>query len=300
MIPSERSYQFGGARRGVMRANYMLLPGQVLRDRYRILRVVSSSDRGTVYQAIDTLHVDAIRICAIKEVSSETRQQALRAMFQRSFEREAARLAEVTHPAIPIVFDYFAAGGCSYLVHEYIRGQDLEMLLNTADSPPPVEQVRRWGIEICDALACLHAHQPEPIVFRELKPSNVMIDRLDRVKLIDFGIGKYIRSGQPNIAVGNEGYAPPEQYKGAVGPATDIYALGATLHHLLTRADPHLRMPFSFDQHPIRLYNPGVPESLALVIMRALAHDPAQRYSARMMKECLEKTNTRISSPDEQ
>src|SRR5207253_1482355 len=97
--------------------------------------------------------------------------------------------------------------------------------------------------------------------------------------------------GQPGTMIGTEGYSPPEQYKGLASPAADIYALGATLHHLLTRRDPRLEPPFSFDQRPIRESNPEVPDNLVAVVMRALAYKPEERYSsAQAMKQSLEAT----------
>ena len=99
-------------------------------------------------------------------------------------------------------------------------------------------------------LTYLHGHQPQPVIFRDMKPSNVMIDQHGHIRLIDFGIARVFQPGQKGTMIGTEGYSPPEQYRGEASPAGDIYALGATLHHLLTRRDPRAEPPFSFSERP--------------------------------------------------
>lgn len=268
-----------------------LQPGQVLQSRYRILGIIGVGGMGAVYQARDLHFPNVTRLCAVKEMINMAQDQQLREQMIRNFEREAEILATLSHPAIPQIHDYFSFGDRAYLVQEFIQGRDLEAILNSTDDFLPIDQIRQWGIEICDVLGYLHGHQPDPIVFRDMKPSNVMIDHHKRVRLIDFGIAKIFQSGQAGTMIGTEGYSPPEQYKGLASPAADIYALGATLHHLLTRRDPRLEPPFSFDQKPMKDYNPAIPDPLAAVIMRALNYDPAQRYaSAEAMKQSLEAT----------
>ena len=126
-----------------------------------------------------------------------------------------------------------------------------------------------------------------------MKPSNVMIDQQGNVRLIDFGIAKTFQSGgQKGTMIGTEGYSPPEQYRGDASPAGDIYALGATLHHLLTRRDPRLEPPFSFNERPIRQANPKVSTDLDAVVMRALNYDPKDRYpTAGAMKDAIANLN---------
>lgn len=270
-----------------------LQPGQVLQSRYRILGVIGIGGMGAVYQARDLHFPNVTRLCAVKEMINMAQDQKLREQTIRNFEREAEILATLNHPAIPQIYDYFSFGDRAYLVLEFIQGRDLEALLNGTDGFMPIEQIREWGIEICEVLAYLHNHQPEPIVFRDMKPSNVMIDHHRRVRLIDFGIAKMFQIGQAGTMIGTEGYSPPEQYKGIASPAADIYALGATLHHMLTKRDPRLEPPFSFDQKPIKDYNPSVPDAFAAVVMRALSYDPEQRYAtADAMRQSLEATGT--------
>ncbi|MDQ7030538.1 MAG: protein kinase [Ardenticatenia bacterium] len=140
-----------------------------------------------------------------------------------------------------------------------------------------------WGIQLCDVLEYLHNHTP-PIVFRDLKPSNIMLRPDGRLVLVDFGIAKHFQSAERATMVGTEGYAPPEQYEGIATPKVDIYALGATLHHLLTNTDPREFRPFSFASRPIRHYNPAIPPELEYIIMKALAERP--RNGGRALRRC--------------
>lgn len=266
-----------------------LQPGQVLQSRYRILGIIGMGGMGAVYQARDLHFANVTKLCAVKEMINLAQDQQLREQTIRNFEREAEILATLSHPAIPQIYDFFSFGDRAYLVLEFIQGRDLEAILNSTDKFLPVEQVRQWGVEICDVLSYLHNHEPEPIIFRDMKPSNVMIDHHKRVRLIDFGIAKTFQMGQPGTMIGTEGYSPPEQYKGLASPAADIYALGATLHHLLTRRDPRLEPPFSFDQRLIREINPDVPEAFINIVMRALSYKPEERFSsAEAFKQSLE------------
>src|SRR5690606_1607067 len=129
----------------------------------------------------------------------------------------------------------------------------------------------------------------DPIIFRDMKPSNVMLDPHGRIRLIDFGIAKVFQSTEKNTTIGTEGYAPPEQYRGEASPAGDVYGLGATLHHLLTRQDPRLEPPFSFHERPVRAANPNVSAALEKIVMRCVAYNAADRYpTAASLREALD------------
>jgi outer membrane protein assembly factor BamB/tRNA A-37 threonylcarbamoyl transferase component Bud32 len=274
-----------------------LQPGQILQNRYRILGIIGMGGMGAVYQARDLHFPNVPKLVAVKEIINLAQDQQLRETTMKNFEREAEILATLSHPSIPQIYDFFSFGDRAYLVMEFIQGKDLEAILNSTNSFLPVEQVRDWAIELCAVLNYLHNHEPEPVVFRDMKPSNVMIDHHRRVRLIDFGIAKTFQMGKPGTMIGTDGYAAPELYKGIATPAADIYTLGATLHHLLTKQDPRLEPPFSFPKRPIRDYNPNVPEPLAAVIMRAVAYDPEERYStADAMKQSLEAAGSGVSA----
>ncbi len=241
----------------------------------------------TVYLARD-LHFPRIeRLVAVKEMTITNPR--LKDHVLRAFEREAHLLAQLAHPAIPAVYDYFSAGDRAYLVLEYIRGHTLDQLVRSTPGFLPVDKVVRWAIALADVLHYLHTHATRPIIFRDVKPSNVMITPQEQVKLIDFGIARIFMPEQKGTMIGTEGYAPPEQYRGVLSPLIDIYALGATLHHVLTKKDPRKEPPFSFHERPIRQYNPEVPPALERIIYKALAYKPEDRYqSAAEMKAALE------------
>lgn len=265
-----------------------ILPkGAILQDRYEILKVLGLGGMGAVYQARDLRFTGVARLCALKEMTSTTPDPQVRRLANQNFAREANILASLNHPAIPKIFDYFTEGIRSYLVLEYIDGEDLEALMGDTEQMLSPKRVVDWATQICDVLSYLHSQNP-PIVFRDMKPSNIMLRPPNHIVLIDFGIARNFEAGQKGTMIGTEGYSPPEQYRGIANPQGDIYALGATLHHLLTRRDPRLEPPFTFHEEPVRLLNPAVSEELEAVIMKALEYEPERRYaSAGDMKNAL-------------
>jgi outer membrane protein assembly factor BamB len=243
---------------------------------------------GAVYRARDLHFPNVNRVVALKEMVNQARDILIRNTIVRNFEREADLLATLDHPSIPSIYDYFTFNERSYLILEFINGKDLDTLLKEESEMFTFERIVRWGIELCDVLQYLHTHQPEPIIFRDMKPSNVMINQHGHVVLVDFGIAKPFQGGQKGTMIGTEGYSPPEQYRGEATHLADIYALGATLHHLLTKRDPRLEPPFSFGERPIRQLNPEVSLELETVVTTALQYSPGDRFpSARAMKDAL-------------
>jgi len=141
---------------------------------------------------------------------------------------------------------------------------------------------------LCDALIHLHSQRPAPLIFRDVKPSNIMIDPYGQVYLIDFGISLAHQPGRELAMIGTEGYSPPEQYLGYTDVRSDVYSLGATLHHLLTCRDPRRETPFSFHDAPPRSLNPAISEELEAVILKAVEHKAEDRYqSVEEMKTAL-------------
>jgi serine/threonine protein kinase len=286
--------QFGGNHDERNTSN-ALRPNQVLHHRYKIMGVLGGGGMGTVYQARDLNFPDVRRLVAIKEMQLLSSDPAVRANALKNFRREANILATLNHPAIPKIFDFFDINDRAYLVMEYINGGDVEVILSKTKDLP-VEKIVEWAIDLCDVLDYLHKHDPEPIIFRDMKPPNVMIDSLGRVRLIDFGIAKAFTSGVKHTMIGTEGYSAPEQYKGDVTPLSDIYSLGATLHHILTRKDPRLEPPFSFHERPIQNFNSKVSDALVAVVEKALQFNPKDRYqSCSEMKSALEALRYRPS-----
>jgi eukaryotic-like serine/threonine-protein kinase len=243
---------------------------------------------GAVYRARDLHFPNVDKRVAVKEMINQVRDAALRETIVQNFEREANILATLSHPSIPRIYDYFTQDERSYLILEFVEGKDLETLLADSQGFIPYRQVVSWAVELCDVLHYLHNHKPEPIVFRDMKPSNIMITHNNHVVLVDFGIAKPFETGMRGTMIGTEGYSPPEQYRGEATPQVDIYALGATLHHLLTRRDPRLEAPFSFAERPIRQINPEVPPELEAIIATAVSYDPEDRMQTiKELKDAL-------------
>lgn len=253
--------------------------GSILQQRYEIIRLRAQGGMSTVYEARDLRFSHTFRRCAIKEIVNAGPDMNTRRLNMQSFEREANILASLSHPAIPHIFDYFAVGNRAYLVLEYIEGEDLEALLEQTTEFFLPGRVARWILQICDVLEYLHTHPQGPIVFRDIKPSNIMLLPDERVMLVDFGIAKVFFDRKRGTMVGTEGYAPPEQYRGLAGQPGDIYALGATMHHLLTRRDPRLEPPFSFHERPPSSINPAVSAELEAVVMKAVEYEPEKRFT---------------------
>jgi outer membrane protein assembly factor BamB/tRNA A-37 threonylcarbamoyl transferase component Bud32 len=243
---------------------------------------------GSVYRARDLHFPNVVKLVAVKEMINAAPDPLVRQMIVQNFEREANMLATLNHPAIPRIYDYFTQDDHSYLVLEFIHGKDLETVIADANGFLPEDQVISWAIQLCDVLSYLHAHKPDPIVFRDMKPSNVMINHNGDVVLVDFGIAKTFQSGQKGTMIGTEGYSPPEQYRGEATPLADIYSLGAALHHAITRRDPRLEPPFSFAERPVRRINSNVSTEFEAVINTALQYTPSDRFpNADAMKDAL-------------
>jgi serine/threonine protein kinase len=224
-----------------------LLPANsLLKQRYLILKRLGQGGMGAVYQAADTRLGD--RLVAVKEMSQKGLDAQEITEAAEAFKREAHMLAGLPHhPNLPSIYDHFGDGGRWYLVMDFIAGQTLEEYLAKAGGKLPVEEVLDIGIQVCTVLGYLHSHQP-PIIFRDLKPANVMRTLNGQLYLIDFGIARHFKPGQARdtAAYGSMGYAAPEQYgKAQTTPQSDIYSLGATLHHLLAGSDPS-QSPFVF------------------------------------------------------
>jgi outer membrane protein assembly factor BamB/tRNA A-37 threonylcarbamoyl transferase component Bud32 len=251
--------------------------GTVLQQRYKILGTRKVGGMAIVYRAQDLRFEKASRICAVKQMHYTVPDPMMREVTVQNFEREANILASLSHPAIPSILDYFSEGTQLYLVMEFIEGNDLDEIIDESPEPVAQEQVIDWAIQICSVLEYLHHREP-PVVFRDLKPTNIMLNQHGRIMLVDFGIAKVFERGQRGTVIGTAGYPPPEQYRGVSEPQGDIYALGATMHHLLTKRDPRLEPPFTFHEHPIRSLNPQVSEQLDAIVMKALEYDVEKRF----------------------
>lgn len=269
-------------------AERQLQSGSVLINRYLVQEVIGVGGMGSVYRARDLHFPNVVKLVAVKEMINQARDPQVRQTIVQNFEREANILATLNHSSIPKIFDYFSHDQRSYLVEEFVNGKDLDEFLSESEAPLTEDQVISWMIELCDVLEYLHNHKPEPIIFRDMKPSNVMVTQDSHVVLVDFGIAKMFRVGQKGTMIGTEGYSPPEQYRGEATPLADIYALGATMHHLLTKRDPRIETPFTFNERPVRKFNSSVSVELEGVINTSVQYNPQDRYqSAAAMKDAL-------------
>jgi outer membrane protein assembly factor BamB/tRNA A-37 threonylcarbamoyl transferase component Bud32 len=281
-MPSLTTRQLPGRSKRKSSVEGQLQPGTVLQNRYQVVGVLGAGGMGSVYQARDLRFPNVTKLCAVKEMMNLASDPMMRKLIVENFEREANILATLDHPAVPEIFDYFTEENRSYLVMEFVTGKTLEEMQTESDSVFPEEQVLDWAIQICDVLAYLHSHRPVAVIFRDIKPSNIMLDMHNRIRLIDFGIAKAFQSGERGTMIGTEGYSPPEQYRGEAGPASDVYALAATLHALLTNQDPRLEPPFSFNERPIRSVNPDISPAFEAVIMKALSYNVEDRFETAL------------------
>ncbi|HWP43234.1 MAG TPA: protein kinase [Blastocatellia bacterium] len=276
---------------------HQLEPGTLLLDRYSIIKRVGGGGMGSVYQARDKRLAD--RLCAVKEMIELFADQSQRAKAVEDFKREAEVLAQLEHPSIPTVFDYFIEGGRYYLVMRWIGGGDLAEQMRLRGGIVEEATAVKWAIQICDVLHYIHSQTP-PIIYRDLKPANLMLDdRSGRVMLVDFGIARIVRPTEKGVtAIGTMGYAPPELFAGKVEPRSDIYSLGATLFHMLTGSDPQDNplLIFDFSKHPRPCQiNPAITPEMEHILIKAVAHKPEDRHSSALeLMRALEEHSARL------
>jgi serine/threonine protein kinase len=275
-----------------------LLPGQTMHGgAYRVLHPLGRGGMGALYLAADRGAFD--RRCVIKELldyyDPTHPEEARRA--QARFEREARLLAELSHPGIPRIYSYFSEAGRHYIVMEYIEGDTLQEAVTHEDAagravparPLPPEEIVRHAIRVCRVLEYL-ASQPTPVIHHDIKPENLIVDQTSgEVRLVDFGTAhtrtpwaaQTRRQGAGPSIFGTEGYAAPEQFQGKSEPRSDVYALAATVYHLLTDDDP-AEHPFKFSQWTT------VPAPLADALGRALRTEVRRRSTAIEFRQALE------------
>ncbi|RME46375.1 MAG: serine/threonine protein kinase [Chloroflexi bacterium] len=274
---------------GVTLLFQLLPPGTVLRDRYKIIALVGQGGAGAVYQAED-LRLEG-RMCAIKEVRPQpgASEEAI-AQAQAQFRREASTLARLDQPNLPKVSDYFSRDGLDYLVMDFVAGRNLKEVLDEARRQNQFldeERVLAWAQQLCDALEYLHSQDP-PVLHRDIKPANIKLTPEGRIKLVDFGLVKPLDPEDPRTitvlqGLGSLPYTPLEQYGGSIGHTdtrSDIYALGATLYHLLTGRAPATAQERFLNPNalpPPRSINPQITERTEAAILRAMSMHPEER-----------------------
>jgi serine/threonine protein kinase len=264
--------------------NYTLAAGAILQDRYRIVRQRGRGGMGTVYEAVDLRLGHQV---AVKQTVSASRDLC------KQFEHEARLMASLNHPALPRVSDYFTEEDCAFLIMQYIDGADLAETLAQQRGPLPMRSVIAWADQLLDALIYLHTHDRQ-IIHRDIKPHNLKIAADGRIALLDFGLAKSQGANcednetSQSIFGYSPRYAPLEQIQDlGTTPQSDIYALGATLYHLLTGVKPpdavvRATAVIRAETDPLRpahTINPGLGLNLSLILEQAMAQNPADRYA---------------------
>jgi WD40 repeat protein/tRNA A-37 threonylcarbamoyl transferase component Bud32 len=277
--------------KGSSQTTGLLAYNHLLKQRYRIISQIGKGGFGAVYKAADLQFGN--RLVAIKEMSQSSLSQQELIEATESFKREALLLAGLTHPNLPRIYEQFTDRGRWYLVMDFIEGETLEEHLGKMkDGKLPVDPVLEIGIQLCMVLEYLHIRQP-PIIFRDLKPANVMLTTHGHIYLIDFGIARHFKPGQAKdtTALGSTGYAAPEQYgKAQTTPRADIYALGVTLHQLLSGNDP-ADTPFQFTS--LQLSGHPTLSRLEKLIIQMIEMDASKRpISIAAVKQELQSIST--------
>src|SRR5579864_9311281 len=252
-----------------------LVAGQLLENRYRIIGQIGAGGFGAVYKAEDTRDNNrpvAVKAIGLNGLSSEQVIEATNA-----FNREVTALSDLHHASIPRLYEHFTDAEHWYLVIDFIAGETLEEYrLKAPGGCLLLEQVMRIGVQLCEVLNYLHSRQP-PLIFRDVKPDNIMVTPGGRLFLIDFGVARFFQPGKPRdtIAFGSPGFAPPEQYgRAQTTPQSDLYSLGVTFYQLLTGIDPSLS-PFRFPA--LRIMNAAVPSDLEDLVMQMLELEMSKR-----------------------
>lgn len=246
-------------------------PGSIVADKYQIIRQIGKGGMSRVFLAVD-LHLN--KQWAIKEIR-KTANTKNNEIIESSLVAEANLMKNLDYPALPRIVDIIDDGQTLCVVMDYVEGESLDKILKQYGRQSE-EDVINWGIQLCGTLDYLHSHN---IIYRDMKPANIMVNSEGNVKVIDFGIAReYKEDGlSDTVIMGTPGYAPPEQYdrNRQTDARSDIYALGMTLHHLVTGIDPR-----SSDYHyqPARKIVPTLSEGIEAIINKCVQSNPEDRY----------------------
>lgn len=254
-----------------------LTPQTMINGRYLINQKVGQGGMGAVYKVIDTQQ--GYQILALKEMSGAALTEPLeKQRMVAQFEQEAQLLQQLNHHNLPFVTDKFSVEDRHYLVMEFVNGRTLQQMLDSGQGPFPEPLIIAWTRQLCHVLGYLHSQNP-PIIFRDIKPDNIMVTDSNQIKLIDFGIVRFFKPGKQKdtMALGTPGYAAPEQFNGQTTVQSDVYSLGVTLFYLLTNKEPQ-NFPL-FELPPVRQLNPAVSAAMENVVMQATAQQTEERLA---------------------
>lgn len=244
--------------------------GSVIDGKYEILRKIGQGGMSVVYLAMDT-HLN--KQWAVKEIRKKGNGKD-DVVIVNSLLAEANMMKKLDHSSLPRIVDIIDNGETIFVVMDYIEGESLDKIL-LEYGPQPEELVIAWAKQLCDVLSYLHSQKP-PIIYRDMKPANIMLKPEGNIKIIDFGIAREYKeqSLADTTVLGTKGYAPPEQYSGQTDARSDIFALGMTMHHLLTGIDPRGGEKYV----PVRMWNPELSEGIEIIIDKCVQPAAENRY----------------------
>lgn len=252
----------------------MLQIGSLVDGKYKVLRVVGKGGMSVVYQAVNE---KANKIWAIKEVRKDGTQNF--EVVKQNLIAETDMLKRFNHPNLPSIIDVIDTDDSFLIVMDYIEGNSLSKAIETSGAQSQ-EDVIEWAKQLCDVLGYLHSQNP-PIIYRDMKPANVMLKPDGNISLIDFGTAREFKSSsvEDTTCLGTQGYAAPEQYggHGQTDARTDIYCLGATMYHLITGHNPSTP---PYEMYPIRQWNPTLSSGLEEIITKCTQRNPNDRYQS--------------------
>ena len=249
--------------------------GQVIDNKYEILKLIGQGGMSKVYLAMDK-HLN--KQWAIKEIQKKARDKNNEIVVQSAI-AEANMIKQLDHPAIVRIVDIIETSEVIYIIEDYIEGETLNSIIEN-NGAQPQELVIEWAMQICEALEYLHTRKPA-IIYRDMKPANIMLKPDGNIKIIDFGIAREYKeqSLADTVSLGTKGYAAPEQFggRGQTDARTDVYCLGVTLYHIVTGQSP-CEPPYEI--YPIRHWNPQLSAGLEAIIEKCTQLNPDDRYQS--------------------
>lgn len=253
----------------------MSVTGTIIEGKYEILKLIGKGGMSKVYLAMDR---NLNKQWAVKEIQRQTNDKNNEVVVQSAI-AEANLMKKLDHPCLPRIVDIINKPDVIYVVMDYIEGEPLSKVLEKYGAQPQ-ESVIEWAQELAGVLEYLHMQSP-PIIYRDMKPANIMLQPNGNIKLIDFGIAREYKNQNltDTVSLGTRGYAAPEQFggKGQTDPRTDIYGLGVTMYHLITGKNP-CEPPYEL--YPIRYWNPDLSSGMENIILKCTQLNPQERYAS--------------------
>lgn len=249
--------------------------GTIIEGKYEVLKLIGKGGMSKVYLAMDK---NLNKQWAIKEIERKAYDKNNEVVVASAM-AEANMMKKLDYPSLPRIVDIIEKENVIYVVMDYIEGETLSSVLSK-EGAQPQEVVIEWAKELCRVLDYLHTQNP-PIIYRDMKPANIMLQPNGNIKLIDFGIAREYKEQNlaDTVSLGTKGYAAPEQFggKGQTDARTDVYCLGVTLYHLLTGQNP-CEPPYEI--YPIRYWNPQLSSGLEAIIQKCTQLNPEDRYQS--------------------